>query len=143
MSRPLVEAPSAATLRKRKQMQRRKAEGRKVVLLTPVKETLERLTELAELTGGTVKGESEMIVRRGVVTALQEARDLAAQIGGAAKAAQAYLPYARFLKEPDARFRVHDREMKAEDWHPIAAELGAYHAKVSGWGGAESAPTPS
>lgn len=40
MGRTLTAEPNAATLRKRRQMERRRAEGRKVVLLTPTGETL-------------------------------------------------------------------------------------------------------
>ena len=140
MGRPLSENPSAATLRKRRQMARRRKEGRSVLLLTPPEDTKERLVELARLTGGTVKSEAEMIVRRGVKSALSEAREMAARIGPVYRAAKAYQPYARFLDKPEAEIRVRDRVLRAADWRPLAEALGAFCAdrKRSGWSDART-----
>jgi hypothetical protein len=136
MPRPLVESPNPATLRKRRQMARRRAEGRKVLLLTPTRETLDKLGELTRLTGGSAKSEAEMILRRGVGTALDEAKLLAAKMGPIYREAKIYQPYARFLTAPGATLRVRDRELKAADWRPLAAELGQFYDFVMrrwGW----------
>jgi hypothetical protein len=115
-------------------MERRRAEGSRIVLLTPTAATLKNLAELTALTGGTVKGESEMILRRGVLTALIEARQVAAKIGPVYRAAAPYLRYYRYLEAPSATLRIRGVTLKASDWHPLAAELGAFYETTRRWG---------
>lgn len=135
MSRTRVESPSPATLRKRKQMEARKKEGRKVMLLTPTAETLRDLDTLKELTGGSKKSGAEMILRRGVKSAIEEARALLAQMAQPAREARIYQPYARFLNEPGVTFRVKDKVLRAADWLRIAEQISTFRARQirQGW----------
>lgn len=107
-------------------MQRRKAEGRGVLQVTPTAETLSYLRELAALTGGTMKGEAEMILRRGVRTALAEAKKLRERFAPLYHEAIPYRPYRAYLAQTPEGFRVGDHEVDSTKWQAIASQLAAY-----------------
>ena len=134
MGRPRHPSPSASAERKRRQMARLRAGGGGIVLLTPNAGTLKDLHRLAEFTGGTLKGEAEMIVRRGVRTALEEAQKLAVRFGPIYALAKPYLPYAPILNRGES-FRVKARVLQASDWRPLADQLAVFHdwARRQGW----------
>lgn len=134
MGRPPSPTPSASTLRKRRQIARARSEGRRIVLLTPTEETLIQLEALAKLTGGSVKGETEAIVRRAVRSAMAEAEALAAKMGPIFLSAKQYLPYSRFLEHPGATYRVKDRKLRYNEWEPLAVELAAFYHLSRRWG---------
>lgn len=138
MARPRKENPSPPALRRRRLLERRKKEGRGAILLTPTAETLDVLGRLVALTGGNMKGETEMIVRRASLSALQEAEQLLARMAPISKAARVFAPYSVFLSRPGGEYRVGDRVLKADDWLRLAAEIGQFHDKVRKWGWSKS-----
>lgn len=120
----------------RKLMARRRQEGRGLVQLTPSTETMKNLLQLAELTGGSTKGEAEMILRRGVLSALSEMRRLAERMGPVYVKARRYLPYASHLSIANSSVRVGESVLRASDWEPLAKELDLYYqtcARIWGW----------
>lgn len=121
----------AATLRKQKQRQRERTLGYQRVELTLPKDVAGHLASAAEITGGTTKEHAQYLLRTTAERYHEELRALSARAGAVWLKAVPFLPYAGYLTQRGAYFRVKDRLLTHDQWEPIYRELTEIHGILS------------
>lgn len=111
--------------RKRKAAQRarqKEAGVRKFEIDLPLS-VLERLARAGEILGTCARDEAEVLLVATAQRHLESAERVIVRAGELWLKAQPFVPYARFLSEHGACFRVRDRVLTNAEWQPIYDEM--------------------